>query len=188
MSMTTEPQPGPAEKTDPDKHTEAFLRHFAAHQEDLRRYIFSLVMNKADADDAFQETCVALWRKYYMYDPQRPFINWACRFARIQSLKLMEKRRRRPSLVDETILDLLAKDYDHQRDELEKRRRHLRTCLAKLSKDQLELLRCRYASKETIAATAERTDRSAKALYKSLERIRTALYRCVSQQLNRVPG
>ena len=187
--MTIDPPPSPpVAQTDPEKHTEAFLRHFAAHQEDLRRYIFSLVMNKADADDAFQETCVALWRKYYMYDPNRPFINWACRFARIQSLKLIEKRGRRPSLVDETILDLLSNDFDHQRDELEERRHHLRNCLAKLSKEQIELLRCRYASKETIADTAKRTGRSAKALYKSLERIRTSLYRCVSQQLDQVPG
>ena len=167
---------------------EAFVRHFAAHQEDLRRYIFSLVMNRADADDAFQETCLALWRKFDMYDPDRPFINWACRFARIQSLKLIEKRGRRPTLVDETILDLLAEDYDNQRDELEERRLTLRNCMSKLSEDHRELLRCRYASTETIQQTAVRTGKSAKALYKTLERIRTSLYRCVSRKLAEVPG
>lgn len=171
-----------------DQQMEAFVRHFAAHQEDLRRYIFSLVMNRADADDVFQETCLALWRKYDVYDTSRPFINWACRFARLQSLKLIEKRGRRPTLVDETILDLLADDYEEQRDELEERRLTLRNCLEKLSGDQRDLLRCRYASSETIQETAVRTGRSAKALYKTLERLRTTLYRCVSRQLSEIPA
>ena len=43
------------------------------HQTQLFGYIYSLVRNLDDADDLFQQTSLALWKKIDQYDPARAF-------------------------------------------------------------------------------------------------------------------
>ena len=61
--------------------TEQFVRHFAGAEHEIYRYVLALVPNGSDAQDIVQETAVALWRKFDEYNPNEPFIPWACRFA-----------------------------------------------------------------------------------------------------------
>src|SRR4051794_38176508 len=43
---------------------ERLVRLLIRHQDELFRYIFSLLPHREDARDALQETCVALYRKF----------------------------------------------------------------------------------------------------------------------------
>jgi RNA polymerase sigma-70 factor (ECF subfamily) len=45
-------------------HTEQLVRLLMKHQDDLFRYIFSLLPHEEDARDVLQETSVSLYRKF----------------------------------------------------------------------------------------------------------------------------
>ena len=64
-----------------DKAHEHFLRLFLQVERELLRYVMALVPNVSDARDVVQETAIALWQKFDQYDPERPFVAWASRFA-----------------------------------------------------------------------------------------------------------
>ena len=87
--------------------TELLVRLLTGHQEELFRYIFGLLPHEEDAKDVLQETSVSLYRKSAEYDPDKPFLAWAYRFAYLEVLKQRERNRRgnrhlRPDL-DRTI-------------------------------------------------------------------------------------
>ena len=63
------------------ERTELLVRLLSRYQEDLFRYIFTLLPHEEDARDVLQETSVALYRKFAEYDPATPFLAWAYRFA-----------------------------------------------------------------------------------------------------------
>lgn len=66
--------------TPPLTHVQ-FMRLFLQAERELLRYVMALVPNVSDARDVVQETAVALWQAIDKYDPSKPFIPWACRFA-----------------------------------------------------------------------------------------------------------
>ena len=70
-----------------ENRTELLVRLLSRHQEDLFRYIFALLPHEEDARDVLQETSVALFRKFEDYDPAKPFLAWAFRFAYLEVLK-----------------------------------------------------------------------------------------------------
>src|SRR5262245_35845100 len=74
---------------------ELLVRLLIRHQEELFRYIFSLLPHPEDARDALQETSVALFRKFADYDPAKPFLAWAYGFAYLEVLKQRERSSRR---------------------------------------------------------------------------------------------
>src|SRR5207244_5989360 len=74
--------------------TELLVRLLSKHQEELFRYIFALLPHEEDAKDVLQETSVALCRKFADYDPAKPFLAWAYRFAYLEILKQRERNQR----------------------------------------------------------------------------------------------
>ena len=62
-------------------NTERLLRLLAEHQQELYRYVFSLLLHEEDTRDVLQETYVALTRKFSEYDSTKPFLAWAFGFA-----------------------------------------------------------------------------------------------------------
>jgi DNA-directed RNA polymerase specialized sigma24 family protein len=72
--------------------TERFVRLFAAAQSEVLRYILALVPDLDDAQEVFQETAVDLWKTFDQYDPDCPFVPWACRFAYFQILRILPYR------------------------------------------------------------------------------------------------
>lgn len=170
--------------SEPDKH-EQFLRLFTAHEERLRRYILVLAPRRADADEIFQETAVALWKRFDEYDTTQPFVGWACRFAYFQALSHRKReavRHKHVHFSDEAFEALAAEPIPPD-EEREMWRAALAECVNLLSGNQRELVRARYATDTTISDLAIRTGKSVKSLYKSLARIRLHLGNCVQRRL-----
>src|SRR5262249_45038971 len=67
-----------------------FVRLLLQHQNGLLRYVLPLVGNLDDAEDVVQQT--ALWQKFDQYDPSRPFLPWAKRFAHHEVLMYHRKQ------------------------------------------------------------------------------------------------
>ncbi|MEM7013444.1 MAG: sigma-70 family RNA polymerase sigma factor [Verrucomicrobiota bacterium] len=169
--------------SDHERHIQ-FTRHFAESERAMQAFAFSLAPNRADADDIIQETLKALWEKFDDYDPERPFLPWANRFVYRQVL--MHRRstaiRHKYVFTDETFEQLAnAEPTTPEHDQAKEVA--LEKCLAKLSRKQREIVEKRYASKGSLQDLAEETGSSANALYKTLQRVREALYQCINKRL-----
>lgn len=167
----------------PPNPTEALILLLTQHQDRLFRYLFSLLANEADARDALQETSLALFRKLDQYDPARPFLPWAYRFAYLQAQKHREKNARSPLLFSEDVMDLLASERSHIEPQLDERLHALDACLAKLTPKDQALVTSRYALRQSAEEMMERFSLSRRTLFRNLELLRQRLHECVTRQL-----
>jgi RNA polymerase sigma-70 factor (ECF subfamily) len=162
---------------------EQFVRLFTQHENDLYRYVLSLVFNPSAVDDIMQDVAVSIWNKFADYDTSRPFMPWACRFAYFQVLKFRQRIGTSKLVFGETLLEHLADDYNAECELMAARRSALDICLAQLPKEDRELIQLRYGSKETIQNLSKRTRISVHKLYHTLDRIRNDLMVAVNQTL-----
>lgn len=167
---------------DADAAHQRFLSLFLRSEREIFRYVAALVPNVADAEDIVQQTAVALWTKFDQYDPSRPFTPWACRFALNKARQWVEQRQRWQALLEQGLAEELAQRRQELRPELERRLRHLETCLGKLPPGQHDLIQAYYYQRVEIETLASRTGRTAAALYKMLQRTRQTLQNCVENR------
>jgi RNA polymerase sigma-70 factor (ECF subfamily) len=156
---------------------------FARHERDLYRYVLTLLPSPADAEDVVQETAAALWQNVESFDPERPFLPWACRFAYHQVLNFRRRQKTHRRMFSDAAVEALAAEWPADADGADTRREALEGCLGKLLPADRDLIRLRYASEQDIAVLAHRTGQTANALYKSLQRIRKSLMDCVTRTL-----
>ena len=160
-----------------------FVRLFAQFENDLHRYVQSLVFDRSSVDDIMQEVAVALWKKFPRYDPERPFFPWACRFAYFEVLKHRQRSKENRLFFSEELIEKLADDYDSEHELLVARRDALDRCVAKLGPADQELVGLRYGSRQTIQDLAQKKETSVFKLYHGLARIRRVLMQCVHRTL-----
>lgn len=149
----------------------------------LLRYILTLVPRHSDAEEILQRTATALWENFGQYDTTREFYPWASRFAYFEVLKFRRDYARERLFFREEVLEQLAETRSALDESLEERREALLLCLNHLVAEDMELLRRRYCSPETIALLAQELGLTAKALYRRLDRIRDRLVECVNRRL-----
>lgn len=167
---------------------EQLVRLMTRHQEDLFRYIFSLLPHEEDARDVLQETCVALYRKYGEYDPAQPFLAWAFRFAHLEVLKQRERNQRRSLLVlDHELIERLAREREALEPALQVRLAALDACLEALPADDQRLIQQRYRDKARADDLSHQSGASRRTLFRHLDRIRRALYDCISRRTADAP-
>jgi RNA polymerase sigma-70 factor (ECF subfamily) len=170
--------------TEPDDQAvAAFIARYTQHQQEIYRFILMMMPNPTDAKDVLQETAVALWRKREDYDGSRPFLPWACRFARFHVLNHCKKKKKAGVLLEPEALDAIMHDYTSPEEPLQSRATVLRGCLAKLPERDRKLIADRYENRATLREVAERTNDNVQTLYKRLQRIRKRLYDCVNRNM-----
>lgn len=177
--MNPEVPDGPS----PSLSHEQFMRLFLGAERELLRYVMALVPNVADARDVVQETAVALWRAIGKYDPSRPFVPWACRFALNEARLHLRRESRRRRWIEEDVAALLGERREERAGELDVRREHLRACLGRLPEEQRQLVRGYYFDEESIPDLGARLGRGPEAIYKALQRVRQALHACIERKL-----
>jgi RNA polymerase sigma-70 factor (ECF subfamily) len=112
--------------------TELLVRLLSRHQEELFRYIFALLLHEEDARDVLQETSVALYRKFDEYDPDKPFLAWAYRFAYLEVLKQRECNQRGCRHLNRDLIERLAREREQHEPVLQARLQALEHCLQEL--------------------------------------------------------
>jgi RNA polymerase sigma-70 factor (ECF subfamily) len=160
---------------------EQFTRLLLSSEREVFRYIVALVPNLDDAQEIWQETAVALWRKIDQYDPARPFSAWACRFALNESRAFQRKTHRWRSFMDDDVAEALLSRRERIQGRLDRRRELLQHCLGELSGEHRTLIQSYYYRRDSVQAMAEGSGRTAEAIYKVLQRIRHALLKCMSR-------
>ena len=171
---------------DPVLHAD-FAERLRGHQVQIFGYLYSLVRNFDDADDLFQQTSLAMWNKYELYDPSRSFVAWACGVARFEVSNFLRSRsRQRLYFSDDLSLLLVDAQEDLEKDGVEERREALAGCVKKLRKGDQQLVEACYGEESRVPEVARKWGRSSQSIHNSLRRIRRSLFECVRRSL--APG
>jgi RNA polymerase sigma-70 factor (ECF subfamily) len=161
-----------------------FSEQLLRHQTQLFGYIYSLVRDLDDADDLFQQTSLALWKKLDQYDQARPFLPWAFGVARYEVSNFLRARSRdRLYFSDELNLLLVECHIELGLDRSDERLSAMAACISKLRRRDQELLDACYGKAVRIPEIAREWGRSTQSIHNSLKRIRQSLYECVRRTM-----
>lgn len=163
---------------------ELFMRLYSTAYSKIFRFILTLIPCRNDADEIMQETSLVLWRKFDEYQPDGNFTRWACGIARIEVLRLMERKKRFAALFDEQLLTQIASTHAKYDELLEIRRDFLVQCKRQLPEKDLYLLQLIYESEHGAKTASSIMDQPLSTIYRHLDRIRTALFRCIERKIN----
>ncbi len=162
--------------------TELLVRLLAKHQDELFRYVFALLPHEEDVKDVLQETYIALCRKFDEYETSRPFLAWAYGFAFLEVLKQRERNQRAARYLSREVVEHLARERVDQEEVLQARLLALDYCLEQLPKADRELIQQRYHGRTKMDDMVEQAGTSRRTLYRQLDRIRRALFECISRR------
>ncbi len=164
------------------------MRLFLSSEKEIFRYVAVLVPRVADAQDVVQQTAIALWKKFEQYDPAQPFTPWACRFALLEARQFLRRDQRWGTFLDDGLVDSLVERRAALGEEMDRRFSHLGDCLRKLAPEQRQTVERYYYERVPVEQLAAQTSRSVEAIYKALQRIRQALFDCVTRALKAEGG
>lgn len=167
----------------PDPSAEEFVFLLARHERLLGAYVMTMVPNPADADDILQEAKVVMWRNFAQFQAGTNFAAWARKIAFHQVLAFRKRKHRDRLDFSDEFLNTVAVELESSSAHLEKRERALHDCMAKLPKDQREVLTLRYHESLSLEEMETRLNRTTTALYRLLSRVRHVLHGCVTQSL-----
>lgn len=71
----------------------------------LKNMVYSIVTDSNDVDDVLQDVCVRVIRKIDTLRQPERFRPWLAVLARRQAIRHCQRRKTRPTLLDETIID-----------------------------------------------------------------------------------
>lgn len=181
-------RPKPDVVHDLDEDQEQFVRQLSLTHQPILRCIRTWLPDKNDADDAIQETYLLLWRKFNQFEPGTDFTRWACTVAFKVARRVHERRRASQKFMGIAFSDELMTDIRHIQEGnfeyLELRREQLRHCLEQLSPSDASILHAYYSEGRGVGQIAEQRRQSDRSIYRQLEKIRVALYRCVNRHLH----
>jgi RNA polymerase sigma-70 factor (ECF subfamily) len=169
---------------DSTQQHDQFVECFVRTQHRIYAYVATLLPNRADAEEVFQQTSLILWKKWQQFDASCDFVRWACGMAHLEVRNFLRKHmdRGRVYLGDEVLAEV-AQVRLEESDMLEARRSALRHCLDRLSPGSRELLERCYAGKDSIKAIAAERRQEPNALYMVLKRLRRSLFDCINRTL-----
>lgn len=163
-------------------HSE-FLKHFLAHQGDLRAFIGALIRDAAARDDIFQNVALTLWESFDRYDPSRSFGAWARGIAAKKVLHEHRSNARFPLVFPPEAVQTLLDAYERTETPEAPRRAALRDCLDQLPERTREILTLRYDQELSGDTIAARLGSTVDAIHQTLSRTRTSLADCIRRRL-----
>ncbi len=159
-----------------------FDEQFVRCQDRLYTYIASLVPNPQDCGELFQQTSLQLLQNWKKYDPQRPFMPWACAVALNEVRTFARRRRRQARFLNDALLAAVSEMQFKEADLIDARLDALSECMEKLPRAKRALVEECYSGESSIKDVASSMSLQPQAVYKRLERVRRALYRCIERR------
>jgi RNA polymerase sigma-70 factor (ECF subfamily) len=162
-----------------------FIERYVECQSGLYRFIATLVPNRADAEEVFQEASLTAWKIRGRFDPLREMSPWLCGIARNLVAAHYRKRKSLALTLDPDVVERLGQQQVDEDMVLRERARALNKCLEKLPDRQRHLVRQYYHTDQTIQSFAQAQGASADAVYKMMQRVRMTLFECINRTLKR---
>jgi RNA polymerase sigma-70 factor (ECF subfamily) len=166
-----------------DSRADEFAQLLAQHEARLFGYIHALVMNAADAEEVYQDTVLALWRKFDQFQPETNFAAWARAAAHFEVQHYFRGASRRRSRFDPVLVDEIAATQmqldQSETPDAETYFDALRKCKELLPDADQRLIEMCYLASLGVSKTARRLGRSPQSVCNSLSRIRRALFDCI---------
>lgn len=169
------------------RRADEFAQLLTLNEPRLFGYIYALVLNTADAEDIYQYTALALWRKFDSYRPGTNFAAWARAAARFEVQHYFRGKSRRRLHFDESLLNELTEAHSAADPAFESERGSyadaLRRCKDVLPENDRRLIELCYTATTNIKQIAGGLGRSPQSVCNSLSRIRRALFDCIRRSL-----
>ncbi|QDS99199.1 sigma-70 family RNA polymerase sigma factor [Adhaeretor mobilis] len=173
----------PAERIESDEKQELFVRLLMQHERRVYGYILSLVPNWHDADEISQNTHVWLWKEFDSFEPGTNFAAWAIRVAHFHVLTWRKQVSRSKLVFNQEFIDLVGEEQVRGGSRLDDTHRALGDCINELSCRNRDLLAQCYAEGAVIKEVAKSQNRTIGSVYKTLQRVRLALHKCINRHL-----
>lgn len=180
MSVSVDVSPDSGNSSD---RTTEFVTLWSESGRQIYSYILSLLPNTHDADEVFSEVSRVLWEKFGEYRSGSNFRAWAMRIAYFKVLRYLDDRKHEPAVFDVEFLQVIHQVAGERSSALEAQYQALAECMKQLRPRDRQLLAIRYEKGATTQRAAEVLGRSADAIYKALQRIRSALFNCITARL-----
>ncbi len=159
--------------------TEEFLAHYNLQQGRLYAYIRTMIPNRDDAGDVFQEVCVALWKAFDQFEPGTSFAAWSRQIARYRVLAFHKRQGRDRHRFEAGVVEVIATEVEQSPEFSESLGDALLACLGKLAPKDRQLIERRYKQNCTTVALAKEAGMPVNTAYKALARIRRSLRACI---------
>lgn len=159
-----------------------FVSLFSQHSRRIYSFIIALVISPQDADEVFQNTSLALWKKVDTFTPGTSFWAWACQVAYYEVLRLRKTKQRRGIYSDDA-LHQVAANLLAREEQISLREVSLRNCLDRLDARDRDMVELRYFHEKRPKQIAELQSRSVHSIYRALSRIHEKLHRCIQNKL-----
>ena len=174
---------GPAENT--------YLDYVREHHAGLRAFVRSLGVAPMWVDDIAQEAFIVAYDRLDDFDESRDFGAWIRGIARNLVINERRKDARRKRILSDNLTDILVMSSSVPENEEEEKGdralakvKALRECLEELPEKSSQLIRAKYQQDASAPDMAEQFDMKPPAIRKALERIRTALRKCMEQKMH----
>lgn len=167
------------DKPNEDACYEAFVRLFAHHESELRRFAGSFLPSWGDVDELMQRAAVAMWRKFDQFDLDTSFIKWACVVTRFEALAYRRKMARDRHVFREDVLELMAGEAAEELRQRSTEQDALESCLLAMTEKQRRFVMLAYTPGVKIKELAEEAGSTPAAFYMRLKRLRRQLMKCV---------
>jgi RNA polymerase sigma-70 factor, ECF subfamily len=173
----------------PDRSNE-FTDLLTAQQSSLFAYIYAIVHNLRDAEDVYQDVAITLWQKFDGFKAGTNFAAWARATARFKVRDfLRSKRRGRIYFNDRLLIELTetlaASGATNDAEVAQVYHRALLDCMSRLNAIDQQLVALSYSRDCTLKEVAEQEGRSLQSVCNSLKRIRSVLFDCITQEVDK---
>lgn len=174
--------------TSKELSADRFVQLILKHEWRVRAFATTILGRPQNVDDVVQDIYTIAWTKreqfrYTDVEPDEEFVRWVCTIGRYEALKNRRQQAAIGVVFDEEIIDRLVSFQFEESAYLEARRRALEKCIEKLRETDKGLVRRRYGATLSVEQIATQEGKTISAIYKALNRIRSALLNCVETQL-----
>lgn len=158
-----------------------FNELFLEHQRSVFAYIITLIPDRNDAEDVFQQTCLMLLKEQAQFDCRRNFFPWACGFALNEVRRFRRAHHRERLPLSDAVIDFLASVHAKSASQVTAQMDLLGGCLDRLPSEKRNLLMQCYARTGGLESIASQFKIEVSTLRKRLERIRRIVFECMEQ-------
>ena len=166
-----------------DENYSEFMKLYSSAMPAVRAMLRNILPGWEDVDEVMQQTSLVLWKKFEEFETGTSFTSWACVVARYEALRYKRDKARDKHVFSDELIEILAEETDRHRRDLEQETKALQSCLQKLPENQRRLTLSAYSGDKNIKEVAELFGRTATAMYKALNRIRTNLLKCIKTEM-----